>query len=263
MWRTNPVPKAACRAASGGQALVLSTSRVTRGIVLLEPDDFGELHTVVVEAQIALARCPRCGTRPRVLPCDVLPRKLYALTAIGELSATYCTWRWGLRTVAWGLLGERTPSHTTLHGWTQGLGAYALGLPGGETRGAPFSRLVVEIQARARSAWAAFEAPQWVDPLRYRSEGGRERLSALARVMSLAGAVTQRSAPQSLPECRRLALRWCGSCVFVFPSRLSCTAIEHVGDADRRGSLQRESPRRQQCPIRTRSPPGASSRLRH
>ena len=140
VWRTSPVPKEACRAASGGQALVLSRSRVTRGIVLLEPDDFGELHTVVVEAQIALARCPRCGTRPRVLPCDVLPRKRYALTVIGELSATYCTWRWGLRTVAWDLLGERTPSHATLHGWTQGLGAYALGLPGGEAGGAPFSR---------------------------------------------------------------------------------------------------------------------------
>jgi len=263
VWRTNPVPKEACRAASGGQALVLSRSRVKRGIVLLEPDDFGELHTVVVDAQIALARCPCCGTRPRVLPCDVLPRKLYALTVIGELSATYCAWTRGLRSVAWGLLGERTPSHATLHGWTEGLGAYALGLPSGEAGGAPFSRFVVEIHTRVRSAWAAFEAPQWVDPLRYRSEGRRERLSAVAGVMSLAGAVTQQSAPQCLPECRRLALRWSSSCVLVFPSRLSCTAIEHVGDADRRGSRQRESSRRQQCPIRTRSPPGASSKLRH
>ena len=71
-----------------GQALELSTSRVTRGLVLLELDEFGEFHTVRVEAQIALARCPRCGTRPRVLPYDVLPRKLYALTVIVELSAT-------------------------------------------------------------------------------------------------------------------------------------------------------------------------------
>ena len=236
---------------------------MTRGLVLLEADDFGELHTVVVEAQIALARCPRCGTRPRVLPCDVLPRKLYALTVIGELSATYCTWTRSLRSVAWDLLGERTPSHSTVHGWTQGLGAHALGLPGGEAGGAPFSRFAVEIQARVRWAWATFEAPQWVDPLRYRSEGRRERLSAVARVMSLAGAVSEQSAPQSLPECRRLALRWSSSCVFVFPSRLSCTAIEHVGDADRPGLRQRESLRRPQCPIRTRSPPGASSKLHH
>jgi hypothetical protein len=252
VWRTNPVPKPGCRAASGGQALVLSKSRVTRGIVLLEPDDFGELHTVEVEAQIALARCPRCGTRPRVLPCDVLPRKRYALAVIGELSATYCGWGQGLRPVVWGLLGERTPSHATLHGWTEGLGAHALGLPGGEAGGAPFSRFAVEMQTRARSTWAEFEATQWVDPRRYCSAGRRERLGAVARVMSLAGAVTGQSAPQSLPECRRLVLRWSGSCVLVFPSRFSCTAIEHV-----------ESSRRPPCPIRTRSPPGASSRLRH
>ena len=242
---------------------------MARGVVLLERDDSEELQTVEVEAQIALARCPRCGTRPRVLPYDVMPRKRYALTVIGELTATYCQWTEGLRPVVWDLLGERTPSHTTLHGWTEGLGAYALGLPGGEAGGAPFSRFAAEVQTRARWAWAVFEAPQSVDARRYRSEGRRERLSAVARVIALAQAVTELSEPRavtelsephSLCECRRLALQWSSSCVFVFPSRFFSTAIEHPSGADRRGWRQREPPRRHRCPIRTRSPPGASSR---
>ena len=53
-------------------------------MILLERDELGELHTVELRVAIALARCPRCGTRPRVLPCDVLPRKQYSLAVITE-----------------------------------------------------------------------------------------------------------------------------------------------------------------------------------
>jgi hypothetical protein len=54
---------------------VLSTSIVSRGVVLLERDEFGELVSVDLQAAIVLARCPRCGTRTRVLPYDILPYK--------------------------------------------------------------------------------------------------------------------------------------------------------------------------------------------
>ena len=49
-WRALRVPDAACRAVSGAEALVLGTSRVSRAVVLLERDAFGELHTVEVES---------------------------------------------------------------------------------------------------------------------------------------------------------------------------------------------------------------------
>ena len=122
---------------------MLSASIVSRGAILLERDEFGELHSVDLQAAIVLARCPRCGTRTRVLPYDILPYKQYSVVLIAELAGTYVTWSVSLRGVVWNLLGERTPSHTTLHGWTEGLGAHVLGLPGGEAGGVPFSRFVV------------------------------------------------------------------------------------------------------------------------
>ena len=113
---------------------MLSSSCVPRGVVLLERDAYGEWHTIELKAAIALARCPRCGTRTRVLPYDILPYKRYSLAVISALVSTYATWSLSLRRVVWDLLGERTPAHTTLHGWTEGLGAHALGLPGAQLK---------------------------------------------------------------------------------------------------------------------------------
>jgi hypothetical protein len=242
---------------------VLSASTVSRGVILLERDDAGELHTVEVEADIALARCPCCGRRPRVLPYDVLPYKRYALAVIAEQVATYAQWSSGLREVAWDLLGERTPSHTTLHGWTEGLGAHALGLPGGEAGGLPFSRFLAEAQARVAQVGAVLDAPFWVDERRYRSEARRERLAGVARLIAVSGIVTGLPMGEALAQCRCLSLAWSGACALVFPSRFSCTAIEHRRGPDRRSSRPRHRASRDRCPTRTRSPPGASSRSRH
>jgi hypothetical protein len=259
-WRESPVPDDGCRAASGGKGLVLSSSTVSRGVVLLERDEVGERYTVEVDADIALARCSRCGTRPRVLPYDVLPRRRYSLAVVSDQVTTYAKGCSSLRAVVWSLLGERTPSHTTLHGWTEGLGAHALGLPGGEAGGWPFSRFLAEAEARVPAVRAVWEAEAWVDERRYRSPERRERLSAVARVMAVAQTLTGHRAPDSLAECRRLTLGWSGSCGLGFPSRFSCTAIEQRYRRDRAGLGHPEPPSPQRCPIRTRSPPGGSSR---
>jgi len=236
---------------------------VSRGLVLLEPDAAGELCTVPVRARIALARCSLCGARPRVLPYDVLPYKSYSLAVMSEQMATYTKGGASLRGVAWSLLGERTPSHATLHGWTEGLGAHALGLPSGAAGGAPFSRFLAEAQARTPSLRACFEAHYQVDPRRYRSAARRERLAALAMVLALARELSEcPAAYDSLAQCRRLILAWSGSCVLVFPSRLLCTAIEHRSGVVARASQGDPQMSRPRCPIRTRSPPGASSRSR-
>ena len=261
--RVSLVPNDGCRAASLGEPLVLSSSIVSRGLVVLERDEFGELHTVELEADIALARCLRCGTRPRVLPYDVLPYKQYSLAVITELVITYTTWDWGLRMVVWNLLGERTPSHTTLHGWTEGLGAHVLGLPPAAADGAPFSRFVFEAEARVAPVAPLVQAPFGVDERRYRSEARRERLAGVAMLMAMAGMVVGAVTSDLLAQCRRLALRWSNSCVLVFPSRFSCTAIEQHGGANRPRSRYTQPPSRDRCPTRTRSPPGASNKSRH
>ena len=243
--------------------MVLSASTVSRGVILLERDEAGELHTVKVEADIALARCPCCGTRPRELPYDVLPYKRYALTVIAEQAGTYAKGSSSLRTVAWSLLGERTPSHTTLHGWTEGLGAHALGLPGGEADGLPFSRFLAEAQARVAQVGAVHDTQFWVDERRYRCEARRERLAGVARVIAVAELVTGLPMANSLAQCRCLSLGWSGSCVLVFPSRFSCTGIEQGSRPNLRPSRPRHRTSRDRCQTRTRSPPGASSRSRH
>ncbi len=250
---------------SGGEAMVLSRTRVRRGLSVLEPDEVGEVQAVEVEARIALARCRRCGRRVRVLACDVLAYKHYAVSVIAEQAGAYTSgWQNSLRTVAWGLLGERTPAHTTLHGWTEGLGAHGLGLPagelGGEAGGWPFSRVLAEAEARCPLARAVWDAPVSVDERRYRSEGRGERLGAATRVLALAQTVTGLATPEALGRWCGLTVCWSGSFGLRFPSRISCTGIEQRSELDRRGSGARSRLSRRRCPIRTRSPPGASSK---
>jgi hypothetical protein len=239
---------------------VLSTSIVSRGVVLLERDEFGELHSVELQAEIVLARCSRCGTRTRVLPYDVLPYKRYSVAVIAELASTYSSGSASLRKVVWDLLGERTPSHTTLHAWTEGLGAHVLALPGGAAGGVPFSRFLFEAQARTPALAQVVQTRFSVDERRYRCEERRERLAGVVLLLAVAALVVGAPASHSLAQCRRLALVWSNSCVLLFPSRFSCTAIEHHGRPG--GPRSRHPPHtsRDRCPTRTRSPPGASSR---
>jgi hypothetical protein len=241
---------------------VLSASRVRRGVVLLERDAYGEWQTVELKALIALARCPRCGTRTRVLPYDILPYKRYSLGVINRVVSTYATWFWSLRHVVWDLLGERTPAHTTLHGWTEGLGAHGLGLPGAQLGGSPFSRFLVEAQTWVAGVAQVVQARFEVDERRYRSQARRERLAGVAMLLAVAGMVVGESDANvnALAQCRSLALRWSNSCVLVFPSRFPCTSIEHPNGADRPESRHPPPSSRDPCPTRTRSPPGASSK---
>ncbi len=239
---------------------MLSGATVFRGLVLLERDEAGERVAEEVRARIALARCRCCGARWRVLPCDVIPRKQYSLAVMAEQMARYAEGGSSLREVAWNLLGDRVPSHTTLHGWTEGLGAHVLGLPAGEAGGLPFSRVLAEAEVRVPPVRPVWEAPYRVDRRRYRSEPRRERLTAVARFNALTRTITGREAPCGWVECRALITGWAGSCVWAFPSRLASTAIEHAGGADRRSwrPCPKKTPDR--CPTRTRSPPGVSSK---
>jgi hypothetical protein len=233
---------------------------VSRGLIVLERDAVGEWFSEEVEARIALARCPCCGTRRRVLPCDVLARKQYSLTVIAGQVARYVRGGSSLRKVVWDLLGDRTPSHTTLHGWTEGLGAHALGLPSGDVGGLPFSGVLAEAEVRVLPVRPVWEASYAVDERRYRSEPRRERLAAVARVNALAHALTGQEAPHGWVACRRLIVGWTDSCVWVFPSRLLCTAIEHRHGLNRRSCRPHHQQNRHRCLTRTRSPPGASNR---
>jgi hypothetical protein len=197
-----------------------------------------------------------------VLPSDVLPRKTYAAPAIELGCAAYGAGDRSLRAVAWSLLGERTPAHTTLHAWTEGLGAYALGRQTGEVPGAdPFSAVLAETRRRWPTVGAVVEQEISVDPRRYRSEARRERLAAMKRVLLVASATPAGGPDHSLSSWRRLALApsFGLTSPLAFRTGLSCTSIEH-GDRARTARSRRPDREGSSCQTRTRSPPGDMSR---
>jgi len=227
--------------------------------VLLELDECEVQQAVNQVATVAIARCTSCKTRTRVLPCDALPYKTYGLAVIEHEVSDYSRGDQSLRQVAWRQLGDRTPAHTTMHGWTEGLGAHALGRPGGDMGGAAMSRLVAEAEPRVPRVAEALRAEVSPDPRRYRSEARRDRLAAVILAMALVTIIAGLPHPRAMAECRRLALSWSHVSVLAFASRLRCTPIEH---RDRSASprSRSSSPRsRDRCPTRTRSPPDASS----
>jgi hypothetical protein len=85
---------------------VLSGSVVSRKLILLERDEYGARQAVEVRATIALAYCKACKRRTRVLPSDVLPRKVYSLALIEHQLARYTEGELSLRQVSWDLLGS-------------------------------------------------------------------------------------------------------------------------------------------------------------
>jgi len=238
---------------------MLTRSTVTRGLVLLERDECEQHQMVAVDAEVALARCSRCGTRPRVLPCDAVPYKTYGTAVIEHEVADYSGGDKSLREVAWRQLGDRTPAHTTLYGWTEGLGAHALGRPGGDVGGAPMSRLVVEAEAHVPKVAETLRAEVSPDPRRYRSAARRDRLAAVILAMALVTIIAGLPHPHALAACRRLALGWSHSSALEFPSRISCTPIEHRDRSESPRSRSSSPRSRDRCPTRTRSPPDASS----
>ena len=205
---------------------------MTRGVFLLEPDEFGVLTVIRVEALIALARCERCGSRTRVLPSDILPRKLYSLAVIEFQLAAYTEGGLSLRVVAVRLYGERTPAHTTIYVWSEGMGAHLLGRAAGELAEAdPHTALVQETEARCP---AARDVPvPAVDARRYRAKARRERLSAVARLLVVAGLATGVSSPCALASWCALALGWGLTSPILFRTGLSNTRPEQVGRPSR------------------------------
>lgn len=240
--------------------LRLSRSRVSRGLHRLSKDAFGVLTLVTDQAQFAIARCPNCARRHRVVPCDVLPGKQYSLPVIESLSAAYATGERSLREVAEGIHGDRILAHSTLHAWTEGMGAFALGRAGGGLPGVdPIGRILSETQTRQPELGCWIDLTLPIDSRRFRSEGRRERLSAVSSLLAVSKRATETVAPGALTEWRRRMLTWTGRDSLQFPSGLLYTPIEHVtSDTGASWEATRDSGVAPRCPPLARSPPGAS-----
>jgi hypothetical protein len=252
-----------------GADLRLTRSRVSRPVVVLVRDGAGERVATRKTLEVAMARCRTCRRRFRVLPSDVLPWKRYGLAVIAELCQAHAVEDQSLRDAVWKKFIGQTPVHSTLHAWTEGLGAFVLGRPGSSRPDAvPFSAILAETTKRWPEVAAATATWPLIDPLRYRSQERCERLVAVASVLAIASAFTAATSPSSHdsapPLCSwRLATITFGlTSPFSFHTGWRCTPTEH---RVRRAAEASGSPLTTgglSCPTRTRSPPGASSRLR-
>ena len=253
-----------CRAATGGAALVLSRTAVLRWIILLQCDAPGFWICLRLRVWIAVAYCQRCRGRFRVLPCDVLPYKQYTLSAIEYAIDLYHGGKLSLRQSVAQILGERTPVHATLHGWTEGLGAFELGLDTGELPGCtPASRLLAETEAHVPAVVDERELVPPIPPVRYRSPERRERLEASFAFVGCAILVAAQLQPyRAMTEWNRLLLDWVqgSSWPLGFRSALTCTRFEHGAGGGLPTSGRDEPEEHKRWPDRARSPPGASSR---
>jgi len=226
---------------------------------VIEVDEHDYHNVEKITAIIALAKCPVCKRRCRVLPSDVLAHKRYSLHVIEQAVSLYSRGDLSLRNVVMDELpGEHDIRHTTLHGWTEGLGAYLLGRPAGELPDAlPASRVLAELEAHHPQMSSLRETPVQINPTRHRSEGRRERLEACKR-FELYCAVLHAEDGSKFGELNRLILSWGNSCAIGFRSEIRCTAIEQGDRTVVVRDLQNAQKEVLKCPIRGRSPTGDS-----
>lgn len=239
-----------CPAEGCAGRLGLTGTVVSRGLVrLVAGADF-----VYGPMDVALAACdgPRRHWR-RVLPADVLPGKTYTVAAQEAPEVRYLAGGGGLRTVLGAFRGER-PHHTTLWGWLNGLGRYALGrattpegIPAAPVREETRRRHLLDMDA----LWAE---PVEIDPARYRSEARLEDLEAAARWLRLARAVAPTS-PSPLAAWCILTAACFAVATMGWWARFRTTPIQHRG----RPAAVVASPSECPWPTRTRSPPGVTN----
>jgi len=240
-------------------ALELTNSTVDRTAFTLEKDDYGIDTVVESTVKIALVRCPICKSRYRLLPANILPCKLYTLPVIELAVSLYNRGDLSLRQVAWvQLYGQRTPEHTTLHGWTEGLGAYCLGRTVGEVAFAvPATRILAELEIRFPQMKSLHSIPVRINPQRYRSQARCERLQACKR-LEIIGTMLEVKNTWKFVELNRLIISWGNSFGLGFKTAICCTPIEHTDSTDMRAWLKITKKEPLSCPIHGRSPPGDS-----
>ena len=232
-------------------------SAVNRTAFILEKDDFGIDKVVKCEAKIALARCVLCKSRYRVLPADFLPYKLYSLPVIELAVNLYNRGNFSLHQVVWDqLYGEHNPRRSTLHAWTEGLGAFCLGRPIGEVATAlPATRIMAEFTIRFPSMKSFSSIPVSINPQRYRSQARQERLEACKRFETVCTVIDANSS-WKFSELNRLMVSWGNSYGFGFRTGICCTPVEHIHSADMLPWRQTSKKEQFSCPIHGRSPPG-------
>lgn len=169
--------------------LSLTGKSVDRGAVFLEGRTFA-----YTRSKVAVARCRGGGGKRhwhRVLPAELSHGKTYSVPCVEAVVGERVGRGRSLRRTVGSFVGD-VPHFTTLHGWTGGLGRYALMRETPEG-GLPFGALLV------KSRWvglpdveSVFREPVRISPALYRCEACRDVLEASARLLRAACAMFPR-----------------------------------------------------------------------
>lgn len=160
--------------------LHLTKTLVPRGIVWLNDNHF--IHETI---PIPLAKCDSKGKkhRPRVLPADIPPKKLFAAPAQEAPSKKLLKEETSYRKTLAAFNGY-VPHPSTLHGWLGGLGHYALDRGENPEDTLKLSAVISETEKRQGiHLEAAWTMPSDIHPDRYRSEARRAVLIAAKRLL--------------------------------------------------------------------------------
>jgi len=226
---------------------------------MLEKDEYDVDTVVRATIKIVLVKCPICKSRFRLLPAEIVPYKPYSLPVIELSVRLYNRGDLSLRHITWDLLyGEQTPAHTTLHAWTEGLGAWWLGQTIGEVAfSVPASRVQAELEIRYPQMGSCHLKPVCINPQRYRSQVRKERLEACKR-FEIACSFSTSQNTCNFVEINRLIVTWGNVFGLGFKTGICCTAFEHIDSRNVRkwGQIFPKEPL--SCPIPGRSPPFAS-----
>jgi len=234
---------------------------------MLTRDVHGERVSTKKVLKLALVACRTCRKRFRLLPSDVMPWKRYGFAVVAEICQAHVVGNSSLRDAADKTFTGQTPAHSTLHAWTEGLGAFVLGRPASSWPDAvPFSAILAETTKRWPQLAVAAATTPLIDPLRYRSPERCERLVAVATALATASAFATATARpsqaviSSLCSWRLATITFGLTSPFSFHTGWRCTPIEHRAPRAAEASGSPPTTGGLSCPTRTRSPPGASSR---
>ncbi|MBF0104866.1 MAG: hypothetical protein HQM16_06020 [Deltaproteobacteria bacterium] len=230
-----------CPQCKASNQLYFTGKRVARGVVWLSdnliPDYQRELFPI--------ASCHRCGFSPRVLSCEVLPRKTYSLPVIEHFIQKYVpvdAEGHSLRQVVGATEGDR-PHFSTLHRWLAGLGERVLdrlyqpkpakiksdsGRLGSSTL-IPTAALFAETEKKlSRSIDELWQKNFCITDWKYKSIKRYDQLLACLKLIFMAFSLfTDSSQPQPLTKWNAWLIDYFHVAAWYFPTGLCGTSIQH------------------------------------
>lgn len=183
---------------------------------------------------IALAQCEQCGRFVRVLPIEILPRKVYGIEVIESALRFYVLTVNSLRKAAAMLPtnGERYLCHTTLHRWSIGFGEKLLDRHQEVQRRYPPTTAALLTEAskkRVLNLRALFlTVALFLAPAKYHSQRREDQLQTVGRLLTVAtGAYTKETASTLMAWAVQVIPAF-NVLVWDFPCFYTVTSLRHA-----------------------------------